>query len=122
MLPTYWVQFIESNQLAGQTVCLGEDDDLSKIGVDMQFLSEEQSAEELNTLWPGIRVGRDGYVPVGGCLIGSGDQYFLNVNDGPNGPLYRIYHDAVYEEGYDVEHAVAKVLGDFKLLLGYVER
>jgi hypothetical protein len=122
MLPTYWVQFVESNQLTGQTACLSEDEDLSKIGVDMRFLNEEQSTEELNRLWPGIRVGRDGYVPVGGCLIGSGDQYFINVNDGPDGPLYRIYHDAIYEDGYDAEHAVVKVLSNFKLLLGYVER
>ena len=63
----------------------------------------------------------DGYVPVASCLIGTGDYYYINVNDGPGGPLYRIYHEAVGEHGYKANEAVAVVLSNYERLLEYIE-
>ncbi len=70
--------------------------------------------------WPGLGVSKDGYVPVASCLIGSGDYYYINANDGRNGPLYRVYHDAVGSDGYKAEEAVAMVLDHYEHLLQYV--
>jgi len=47
----------------------------------------------------------------------SGDYYYINVNDGPGGPLYRIYHDAISERGYKREEAVALVLNNYEHLV-----
>ena len=121
MLPTYWLQFIESHDLTGKSACLPEDVDLSALGADMQFLTEAQSIDELTNCWPGIGVARDGYIPVAWCSVGSGDYYYINTNDGPNGPLYRVYHDAVGPEGYDAADAIAKVLDHYEELLRHLE-
>lgn len=55
------------------------------------------------------------------CSTGSGDYYYINAGDGPNGPLYRIYHDAVGPDGYDPERAVDRVLDHYEALLRHVE-
>ncbi|MBQ5961790.1 hypothetical protein [Massilia sp. ZL223] len=72
--------------------------------------------------WPGIVVAKDGDVPVGSCLVGSGDFYYIKTSEGPAGALYRIYHDAVAEDGYDPGEAIALVLGAYRELLDHVER
>lgn len=121
MFPIYWHQFVENHQLAGKSACLCENVDLSTLGADMQFLTEAQSIDELTNFWPGLGVSKDGYVPVAWCSIGSGDYYYINTNDGQDGPLYRVYHDAVGPDGYKTEDAVAKVLDHYEELLRHVE-
>ena len=121
MLPDYWVQFVERHQLVGRSASLSEENDLSTLGAEMRFLTAAQSDDELANAWPGIGVAADGYVPVASCSIGSGDYYYINCNDGPNGPLYRIYHDAVGPNGYDPKHAVHRVLDRYEAVLLHVE-
>ena len=121
MFPIYWHQFVEKHTLAGKSASLSEEADLSALGADMQFLTEAQSIDELTNFWPGVGVSKDGYMPVASCSIGSGDYYYINTNDGRDGPLYRVYHDAVGPEGYKAEDAVAKVLDQYVELLRYVE-
>jgi 5-deoxy-D-glucuronate isomerase len=87
----------------------------------LKLLTPEQTLDEATNCWPGIGVAPDGYVPVASCLIGTGDYYYINVNDGPGGPLYRIYHEAVGEHGYKANEAVAVVLSNYERLLEYVE-
>jgi hypothetical protein len=50
-----------------------EELDLSGLGVDLQFLTLDQSIDEATNCWPGLGVAQDGYVPIGSCLCGSGD-------------------------------------------------
>jgi hypothetical protein len=121
MLPGHWLQFVERHKLIGKAASLGEDSDLSTLGAEMQFLTEAQSNDELANSWPGIGVAGDGYVPVAWCSIGSGDYYYINSNDGPNGPMYRIYHDAVGPNGYDPNTAVERVLDRYEDVLRHVE-
>ena len=78
--------------------------------------------DEATNFWPGIAVAKDGYVPVGSCLSGSGDYYYIRATDGAAGALYRIYHDAVEENGYDPNEAIALVLRNYEELLAYVVR
>jgi hypothetical protein len=120
MQPEYWRRFISVNALAGQEVEVPEHADLSGLGIELEFLDETGTKQESEELFPGISACRDGFVPVGGCTFGTGDPYFINVNDGENGPLYRIYHDAVGEDRYDPKQAVTVVLGDYRELVKYV--
>lgn len=120
MFPDYWLAFVNKHRLVGKSARISEDDDLSSLGAEMQFLSEAQSIDELKC-WPGQAVEKDGYVPVAWCSLGSGDYYYINSNDGPDGPLYRVYHDAVGPEGYDPEDAADKVLHDYPSLLRHVD-
>jgi hypothetical protein len=62
MPPNYWLQFVEFHYLIGKSVRLGEDKDLSALSADMQFLTVEQSIDELTNFWPGIGVAKDGYI------------------------------------------------------------
>ena len=117
MLPEYWSQFLNENGLVGAAIQIAEQNDLSGLGADLQFLNQQQSIDEATNFWPGIGVAKDGYVPVAMCLLGSGDYYYINTNDGSNGPLYRIYHDAVHESGYDPNNAIAVVLKNYETLL-----
>jgi hypothetical protein len=122
MFPEYWKIFTEAHGLIDVSACLSESDDLSGLGADLRFLSEAQSREELTEFWPGIGIGPHGYVPVASCSGGSGDYYYINRNNGQNGPLYRVYHDAVGPHGHDPGTAVVRVLDDYAAILGHLER
>jgi len=96
--------------------------DLSNIdeeGPDLYIMDEAMSLQESTEYYPGIGVRNHGYIPVAGCEIGSGDPYFININDGENGPLYCIFHDEVFDENYDPEKAIVKVLDNYQDLAKY---
>jgi hypothetical protein len=75
---------------------------------------------EANELWPGIGIKNDGFIPVGGCSIGSGDPYCINIHDGESGPLYVADHERVGPEGYDRDEAISVVLQNYEELLHYL--
>ena len=67
-----------------------EDDDISWL----LWLGPDAISTESVELYPGSAVLRHGYLCVGGCAHGSGDQYFLNTGAGDDDPpLVQIYHD-----------------------------
>ncbi len=119
-MPPYWISFLTAHDLLGREVSVPESIDRSAVGAEIGFLSEADSRSEAQELYPGIAVSRDGFVPVGECLLGSGDPYFIQLADGEGGPLYRIYHDEVSPEGYDRSVAVAVVLDSYHDLLHHV--
>ena len=121
MLPQYWIDFLNTNDLRGKNCRFGENVDESGVGANLFIFTEEQSIDEAINFWPGIAVVPDGYVPVAGCLTGSGDPYFIKTSEGSNGRLYRVYHDAVSESGYKAAEAIAVVLQHYELLLKHVE-
>ena len=112
--PIYWKSFVESERLVGKHTTIPEEEDLSRLGADIQWFDDEGSRLEKEDFYPGIAVSNDGFIPVGGCNIGSGDPYFICEKDGVGGPLYRIYHDVVREDGYCREDAVAIVLQSYQ--------
>jgi hypothetical protein len=114
MFPHYWTSFLKNHELLGKSASLSEEDDMSEVSADIIFLTEAESNDELENFWPGIGVAKDGFVPIGACAIGSGDYYYINLNDGTNGPMYRIYHDAVHSDGYDPATALDKVLDHYE--------
>jgi hypothetical protein len=122
MFPDFWVKFVLNRRLVGATVEVPEELDQSGLGIDMKFLTQEQAIDEATNFWPGLAVAKDGYVPVASCLCGSGDYYYIRATDGAAGPLYRIYHDAVNEDGYDANQAIAVVLHSYEELFDHVQR
>ena len=122
MFPDFWAKFVANNGLVGASAEVPEELDQTGLSVELKFLTSEESIDEATNFWPGLGVEKDGYVPVGSCLSGSGDYYYIRASDGAAGPLYRIYHDAVDDRGYDPADAIAVVLQNYEELLGYVEK
>ena len=121
VLPSYWSSFVAEHGLEGKEFSVPwppehPDADLAH---EIGLMSEKQAADEATQFWPGIKVFPDGFVPVGADLIGSGDQYFINIHDGSGGPLYQIDHEKVSENGYDRNAAVSIVLTSYRELLNY---
>ncbi len=72
--------------------------------------------------YPGLVVQKDGFLPVGGCQIGSGDPYFIRISEGAGGSLYQIYHDAVSDEDYSRDDAIVIVLKDYRDILKFTSQ
>jgi hypothetical protein len=117
MIPDYWKEFLEANDLIEKDFELNEKEDLSGVGADFSLMRYEHIIDEAENAYPGLVVIKDGFIPVGSCLIGTGDPYFINEKEGKNGSLYRIYHDSVFDDGYDSETAIDKVLEHYETLL-----
>ena len=117
MIPQYWLDFVKANNLIGSYIEIPEERDLSGLGIEMKIMDEKSIIEEAQELYPGLVVLKDNFIPVGECQLGSGDPYFINQNDGINGPIYRIYHDVVFDEDYDKEEAIDKVLESYTELI-----
>lgn len=125
MIPNYWKYFIEENDLAGKDFTIPESVDLSELdGGSLKIFNESEILNEANDFYPGLAVKQFGFIPVAGCLYGSGDPYFININDRKNGPLYRVYHDAEMDEEdiYDMEEAINIVLNNYTELLKYADK
>jgi hypothetical protein len=122
ILPDYWVKFITGQRLETKRFSIPwlADDDGAAGDHELRLLDESESQYEATELWPGKRILRDGYVPVGADEIGTGDQYFINVNDGPAGPLYQVDHEQVFEDGYEKDEAISIVLTNYEDLVKHV--
>lgn len=116
MIPNYWRNFITINDIIGCDFEVSEEDDLSEVGADIRIMSIEQCMSEATECYPGIAALKDGYVPVGMCLAGSGDYYYIKIVEGENGSLYRVYHDAVVGEKIS-SNGIEKVLNSYASLL-----
>jgi hypothetical protein len=117
LLPAHLLGWLGSYPLAGTEFSLGEDEDESGLGVEMQWLTPEQMVSETVDTYPGIVAGPLGYLPVGMCLEGSGDPYFLKTDAGEDPPVVRIPHEAADADGgsLDLERIeqVSPRLSDF---------
>ena len=118
--PSHWAQFLAENNLVHKELSIPEQADLSGLGIELKFYSEEDSKKEMQEFYPGIVVSPDGFVAVASCSLGSGDPYFVNIKDGADGPLYRIYHDEVTPNSYDPSSAVVIVLSRYKDLVHFM--
>lgn len=102
LCPNWLAELLQTVPIVGSDFELGEDVDPSDLGVDMRFLSTDDMIEEATEVYPGIVAHPLGYLPVGACLAGSGDYYYLDLrNPGDHDPpLVRLPHDAVDGENY----------------------
>ena len=118
--PSLYREFVTERGLIGAAIEVPESEDLSGAGAWIEVLDEAGAEVEASDFFPGLVVIEDGFVPIGGCQLGSGDQYFLNVRDPQPGPVYRIYHDRVTDDGYDANQAIDRVLASYADLQKYV--
>jgi hypothetical protein len=100
LLPPDLLDWLRTYPLVGTEFSLSEDEDESGLGVDMKWLSPDQIISETVEAYPGILAGAAGYLPVGSCLAGSGDPYFLKTGSGDDPPLVRIPHEAADADGH----------------------
>ncbi|EHW0696296.1 hypothetical protein K1B30_004688 [Vibrio parahaemolyticus] len=111
-IPDYWLDFISKNNLSNKSFEIPDDSDLSELGADFKVFTRSEIEDETSDYYPSINVVKYGYIAVAGCLCGSGEPYFINVNDGENGKLYRIYHDDSF---------IDIVLNNYKDILKFAE-
>ncbi|MDO6963381.1 hypothetical protein [Rhizobium alvei] len=118
-LETY-VALLQSFPLCGVSFALSEDHDLSGFGAEVQMMNTTQMLSEAFDAYPGIVVTKLGYIPVGMCLLGSGDYYYLNAKAGDpsNPPLVRVPHDAMTSATTYAEEQIEVVCCSFTDFLG----
>lgn len=117
LLPSWYIQILKKFPLVGVNFSLDEEHDQSGMGVDLKWLSPAETIDEAFEAYPGKSVIDLGYIPIGACLLGSGDPYFLKFKgDNSNDPsLVRIPHDFSSEEEYPENEIeiVCKSLSEF---------
>ena len=91
--PAWLLDAWRSAPLTGARMYVDDRDDPTGIGVSMQWMNATELLSELNEASPGREAKREGFLPVGKCLEGSGDPYFLS-GTGEDPPLVRIPHTA----------------------------
>ena len=73
------------------------------------WLGPDSIRTESIELFPGSAVLARGYLCVGGCAHGTGDQYFLDTTVGDDPPLVQIYHDIGTEADQILADGVVKI-------------
>jgi hypothetical protein len=98
------LNIIQTYPLIGCNFVLPDLHDASGLGVDMIWMPPLDIVEESTKFYPGIAAKKYGYLPVGSCLIGSGDPYFMECNKTNNiVNLIRIPHTAVFNDDLLIE-------------------
>lgn len=115
ILPQWYLNLLMKFRLVGTEFSLSEEKDISEMGVELKWLTPEQTINEAKETYPGILACKNGYLPVGMCLEGSGDPYFLEIVGNNNPKLVRIIHDSCTDDDFtscEVE-IVSNCLSDF---------
>lgn len=116
LLPAYLLDWLLSYPLVESEFSLSEEEDESGLGVEMQWFTPAQMISETTEAYPGIAAKPAGYLPVGMCLAGSGDPYFLKTGSGDDPPVVRIPHEAAGTDdslNVDMIEQVSPRLSDF---------
>lgn len=101
ILPDWYLSLLQSYPLSGTCFSLEDEDDLSEMGVELKWFSPEEIVDEAQNMFPGKSVLSLGYLPIGACLLGSGDPYFIKfIGSSMNPPLVRIPHDLSADNDY----------------------
>jgi hypothetical protein len=100
--PQEILTLLSTYNIIGQTFFIPDDKDPTKLGVDMEWLTPDSQVEEAFEYFPGRLVIEKGYLPIGMCLSGSGDPYFLKTIN-QSYMVFRIPHDAVIDGSYNYD-------------------
>ena len=69
--------------------------------ISIQFNSFKQIEDACLNMYPGCAIFELGYIGIGEDPRGSGDPYFIKIDEGENPPVYQIYHD-VSDKGEEI--------------------
>lgn len=120
MIPQWFINILLDFPLTGCYFKLSEALDISGIGVDMQWMTPTQTISESTEVYPGIAAVLVGYLPIGICMNGSGDYYFIQITN-INLPLFRIPHTAVNKNGQLIEEYIELVCSSLSNFFEIVE-
>jgi hypothetical protein len=90
---------VRNYPIIGQKFKLSQAEDHSGMGMQMKWLTPAQQVEEAFDFYPGMIVVKYDYLPIGECLAGSGDPYFLKA-DYNVWNVYRVLHDTAVNNIY----------------------
>jgi hypothetical protein len=116
LVPDWLTNVLRRYRLAGTEFDLTEAQDLSGLGAEVRWLPVKHMIGEACDLEPGFTVVRAGFIPFGGCAIGTGDPFFFDMRGGSNDPpVVRVPHDYAGGETYplDAIELVAPNLSEF---------
>lgn len=101
LTPDWLVSLLKDYRLGGVCFSLGAEHDKSGLAAHLFWFTPRQVVSESFDVEPGISILSSGFLPVGGCLEGSGDPYFLDLREvSPDPPLVRVPHDYGGREVY----------------------
>jgi hypothetical protein len=83
--------------LCGCNFSIEEDMSCDQMEIDFQWMNISQILSESMECYPGKVAVQFGYLPIGICSVGTGDYYYLKINNPVDNdpPLVRIFHDAL---------------------------
>jgi hypothetical protein len=117
-VPKWYLDFVSKYPIIGTLWTLGEGDDISSLGVELKWLSPDTVVEEMTIMEPGKTAFGQGFLVFGGCELGSGDPYFIDLNgESTDSPVVRIYHDSCNNGKFSKE-GVAIVCESLSQFLG----
>src|ERR1700693_3275841 len=82
LVPDWLADLLRRYDLAGTDFELTEEQDLSRLGAYVLWMTPTEIIVEALECEPGMTVVRSGFLPFGGCPVGSGDPYFLDMRQG----------------------------------------
>lgn len=111
--PKELLDLLRKFPIIGMGFSLSEKDDVSGYGVEMEWMNPLEQYEESFMLYPGMIAFKKGYLPIGKCMEGSGNPYFLDLNN--KNWIVRIIHDCIDEDNLsgDCIEKVIKIDGLF---------
>ncbi len=95
LIPEWFISILQEFPLINVNFVLSEEDDESEMEVDMRWLDASGIVSEAIEAYPGKLVNNLGYLPIGSCLQGSGDPYFLKISGNTDPAVFRILHDEI---------------------------
>lgn len=96
LVPNWLIECLRYDHVIGVRFQL----DSSDAGeVVLRWLTPMMIVDEATRAFPGSAVVANGYIPIGSCLRGSGDPYFLGLDGSDDPPLVRICHDCITPDG-----------------------
>ena len=102
LIDDWCIRLMSTYDLIGSEVVLDSSSDPSGLGVEFRWMTPEQIISEATEAQPGIAASQHGFAPIGLCLSGSGDPYFINTFESDNPAVVRIPHDAVHHTELDL--------------------
>jgi hypothetical protein len=118
LVPEWLLELLAEQPLSGSEVTLAPDQDASGLGVEMRWMSPREMVSEATEAYPGPAARDRGLLPVGTCLLGSGDPYFVAAGESTDPALVRVPHDAVQSDGSLDVTQVERVADHLSVLLG----
>lgn len=100
LIPTWFVELHVKYPFAKMNLKLPDPEDADG-EYSLTISPPEWIESELFELMPGCCIAELGYISIAEDANGSGDPYFININEGTNPPVYQIYHD-ISEEAHEI--------------------